>query len=62
MICASSKEADDDEYEECLKRSYNIYSRLKLNDSNAAYFNGTQSDAEYNNDNNASDNDDDDKE
>ena len=63
------KEADDDKYEECLKRSYNIYSRLKLNDSDAAYFDGTQSNAEYDNDNDtsnndddASDNDDDDKE
>ena len=53
---------DDDEYKKCLKRSYNIYSRLKLNGSDAAYFDGTQSDAEYDNDDDVSNNDDDDKE
>ena len=50
---------DDDEYEKCLKQSYNIYSRLKLNGSDAAYFDGTQSNAEYDDDDDASDNDDD---
>ena len=53
---------DDDKYEKCLKQSYNIYSRLKLNGSDAAYFDGTQSDAEYDDDDDTSDNDDNDKE